>query len=145
MLCGLVCPSAGPFATPGRGVSPQPPLMAATGAVRALFFSSAAGWSGEAGFGPYNISKAAVNSLGVSLASECAARYPGVDVQINVLEPGQARTEMNRDSSITPLVVTSMTLLLLSHPAGGPNGRFFHRDGWHIGWGAIPPYERPLN
>lgn len=120
------------------------PLMAKETGFRIVFMTSEAGWADTAGFGPYNLSKAAVNSLGVSFASECAARYPGQDVQVNVLVPGEARTEMNRGSAESPWSVVCMTLLLLSHPAGGPNGRFFHRDGRHLDFGYARPYPRPL-
>lgn len=121
------------------------PLMAASGTARALFLSSLAGWGFQSGYGPYSVSKAAVNSLAGCLAAECAARYPGIDVQMNVLEPGQARTEMNQSSPESAYAVASMALLLLSHPPGGPNGRYFNRDGWHMPFGMAPPYERPLN
>jgi NAD(P)-dependent dehydrogenase (short-subunit alcohol dehydrogenase family) len=108
------------------------PLMLSTGAARMLLFTSEAGWAATPGFGPYNTTKAALNSLGASLAAEAATRYPGADVQINVLNPGEARTEMNGGSQVSPYAVVSMTLALLSHPPGGPNGCFFARDGRHL-------------
>jgi NAD(P)-dependent dehydrogenase (short-subunit alcohol dehydrogenase family) len=114
------------------------------GEVRALFVTSEAGWASTTGVGPYNVSKAALNSLGASFAEECAARYPGVDVQINVLVPGEARTEMNQGTTRSPYVVVPMVLALLSHPAGGPNGRFFHADGCHLAFAYSPPHDRPL-
>src|SRR5262249_24172766 len=40
------------------------PVMVHHGAVRVLFLSSEAGWANTAGFRQYNVSKAAVNSLG---------------------------------------------------------------------------------
>ena len=93
--------------------------------VRAVFFTSEAGWAFTPGFGPYNVSKRPrSNNLGASLAAEVAARHPGADVQVNVLNPGEARTEMNQGSSVSPYSVVSMTLALLSHPPGGPNGCF---------------------
>ena len=72
------------------------------------------------GFGPYNVSKSAVNTLGASLAAECTLRYPDKDIQVNVLVPGEARTEMNQGSTESPYAVVSMVLVLLSHPPGGP-------------------------
>lgn len=121
------------------------PLLASGSAFRIVFMTSEAGWADTPGFGPYNLSKAAVNNLGASLAAECAARYPDKDVQINVLVPGEARTEMNRGSSESPWSAVCLTLLLLSHPAGGPNGRFFHRDGRHLGFGYAKPFPRSLS
>ena len=120
------------------------PHMCQSGELRILFMTSAAGWGAACGFGQYCISKAAVNSLGVNLAAECAARYPALDVQVNVLDPGQARTEMNQGSTTAAYTAVSMALILLSHPGGGPNGKFFHRDGTHLEFGYSGAYERAL-
>ena len=118
------------------------PDMLAAGSCRVVLLTSEAGWAFTPGVGAYNVSKSALNNLGASLAAECAARYPAADVQINVLIPGEARTEMNQGSTISPYTVVPMTLALLSHPVGGPNGRFFHRDGRHFAFGYAEPYER---
>lgn len=118
--------------------------MAEAGKARVVFFSSTAGWNFTAGFGPYNVSKAAVNNLGASFATEVAHRYPDSDIQINVLDPGEARTEMNQGSEESPYCVVPMTLLLLSHPPGGPNGKFFFRDGRHLEFLAAQPHAAPL-
>lgn len=120
------------------------PLLSRGDGFRILFLSSFAGWASTPGFGPYNISKSAVNTLGVSLAAECGVRYPGKDVQINVLVPGEAHTEMNQGSTESPYAVVSMVLVLLSHPPGGPNGYFFNRDGQHLAFAYTPPYSEPL-
>jgi 3-oxoacyl-[acyl-carrier protein] reductase len=112
--------------------------------IKILFLTSAAAWGFAHGFGQYNITKAALNSLGGSLAEECAARYYNLDVQINVLDPGEARTEMNQGSRTSPYTIASMALILLSHPKGGPNGKFFHRDGRHLQFGFSQPYEKIL-
>lgn len=120
------------------------PLMIRGGVARAIFLSSGAGWANTAGFGQYNVSKAALNSLGASLAEECSLRFPQADVQMNVVDPSQALTEMNQGSTQTPYALASIVLLLLSHPQGGPNGRFFHRDGRHLEFGCVAPYPRSL-
>jgi NAD(P)-dependent dehydrogenase (short-subunit alcohol dehydrogenase family) len=120
------------------------PHMVRGGTLRVLFVTSEAGWAFTPGFGHYNVSKAALNSLGASFAEECAARYPNLDVQINVLVPGEAHTEMNRGSERSPYTIAGMVLLLLSHPPGGPNARFFHADGRHLPCGYAPPYDRSL-
>ncbi len=120
------------------------PLMIRGGAVRVIFLSSGAGWASTAGFGQYNVSKAALNSLGAFLAEECSLRYPEADVQMNVVDPGQARAEMNQGSTDSPYTLASIVLLLLSHPKGGPNGKFFHRDGRHLEFGYAAPYSRSL-
>lgn len=120
------------------------PSMLAGGAARVVLLSSEAGWAWTPMVGPYNISKAALNSLGMSLAGEYDASHPHSDVQINVLVPGEARTEMNQGSTDSPFAAVPMSLLLLSHPAGGPNGYFFHRDGRHLAFGHRAPFHRPL-
>jgi NAD(P)-dependent dehydrogenase (short-subunit alcohol dehydrogenase family) len=118
--------------------------MAKGGAVRVLFLSSEAGWAFTPGFGPYNVSKAALNNLGASMAAECAASYPNADIQMNILVPGEARTEMNQGSSESPYAITNIALILLSHPKGGPNGKFFHKDGKHMQFTYSLPYEKSL-
>jgi len=127
----LTCKAAMPLLTNGDGF-------------RILFLSSFAGWASTPGFGPYNVSKSAVNTLGASLAAECTLRYPDKDIQINVLVPGEARTEMNQGSTESPYAVVSMVLVLLSHPPGGPNGFFFNRDGQHLAFAYTQAYPQPL-
>lgn len=120
------------------------PHMLKSGEVKVLFMSSGAGWAGTSGYGMYNISKAALNNLGMSMAEEYASSYPDADIQMNVVVPGEARTEMNQGSSVSPYSIVSIILLLLSHPKGGPNGRFFHRDGSHLQFCSAEPYEQQL-
>ncbi len=120
------------------------PHMLKGGEARVLFITSEAGWADTAGFGMYNVSKAALNSLGQSMAKEYASRYSDTDVQMNVVSPGEAQTEMNQGTNVSPYSVVSIVLLLLSHPLGGPNGRFFCRDGRHIGFCYTRPYRKPL-
>ena len=120
------------------------PLMLRSRAARIILLSSEAGWASTPGFGPYNISKAALNSLGMSLAEEYAVSNPDADIQINVLVPGEARTEMNQGSAESPFTAVPMMLLLLSQPEGGPNGYFFHRDGRHLACGHGGAYHESL-
>jgi NAD(P)-dependent dehydrogenase (short-subunit alcohol dehydrogenase family) len=121
------------------------PYMLLDGNVRVLFISSEAGWANDTpGNGMYKVSKAALNGLGRAAACEYAHTFPDKDIQMNVLVPGEARTEMNRGSARSPYAVVSMALVLLSHPEGGPNGRYFHCDGRHLNFGNAPPYDKPL-
>jgi len=120
------------------------PHMRKSGQVRVIFITSKAGWASTPGFGIYNISKAALNSLTHSMAQEYARSFPGEDIQMNALDPGEARTEMNQGSRISPYAVVSMALILLSHPQGGPTGRFFDRDGKHLSFGYTEPFDKPL-
>jgi NAD(P)-dependent dehydrogenase (short-subunit alcohol dehydrogenase family) len=112
--------------------------------VRVVLFSSEAGWHFTSGFGPYNISKAAMNTLGGSLAAEAAALHSSCDVQINILNPGEARSEMNQGSDRSPYTAVPITLALLGQPSGGPNGYCFHADGRHLTWGSAQAWPRPL-
>ena len=120
------------------------PHMLKSGLVRVLFITSEAGWAATPGKGPYNVSKAALNSLSHSMAQEYARDFPALDIQINALAAGEARTEMNCHSTRSPYSIVSMVFLLLSQPKGGPNGCFFTMDGRSLGFGQTGPYGKPL-
>jgi len=113
-------------------------------APRVLFLGSEAGWADTVGHGPYNVSKAALNSLTASLAAELAECHPEVMPQVNLLVPGEAWTEMNQGSTVSPYSLVSMALLLLSCPPGGPNGKIFHRDGRALGFAYNRAYTGSL-
>ena len=49
--------------------------MLGGGRARLVLLTSEAGWAATPGFGPYNVSKAALNTLGASLAAERFAGY----------------------------------------------------------------------
>lgn len=114
--------------------------LAQSGSLRVLFLGSEAGWASSVGHGPYNVSKAALNSLMASLAAEFAQKFPDTNPQINLLVPGEARTEMNQGSTVSPYCVVSMTLLLLTCGSRGPNGKIFHRDGRHLSFAYTTAY-----
>ncbi len=118
------------------------PHMLKNDSLRVLFITSEAGWASTAGFGTYNVSKSALNNLACSFAEELSRHSPGKDIQINTISPGEARTEMNRASDTSPYSIVNMALLLLSHPAQGPNGKFFHRDGRHLSFCYATPYKK---
>jgi 3-oxoacyl-[acyl-carrier protein] reductase len=120
------------------------PALERNGHPRIVFLGSESGWHGGHCAGLYGVSKAALNNLVQTLSDEYGARYPELDLQLNLLEPGEARTEMNTGSPNSPNTVICMALLLLSQPEGGPRGRFFHRDGRHLRFGHSPPYDKSL-
>ena len=120
------------------------PHLLKSDAIRILFLTSEAGWADTPGHGQYNISKSALNNLTMSLAAEWALSHPELDIQINALIPGEARTEMNQGSAVSPFSIVEMTLLLLSHPKGGPNGHFFHKDGRHFDFAYRLAYQKSL-
>ena len=77
------------------------------------------------------------------MANEYAETFRGTDIQMNALDPSEAKTEMNRNSPYSASAVVSMALMLLSHPQGGPNGRFFTgTDGAKFAYAE--PYEKEL-
>lgn len=120
------------------------PHLLKSDAVRILFLTSEAGWADTPGHGQYNISKCALNNLTMSLAAEWAHSHPELDVQINALIPGEAKTEMNQGSDVSPFSIVEMTMLLLSHPKNGPNGHFFHKDGRHFDFAYSRAYPNSL-
>jgi NAD(P)-dependent dehydrogenase (short-subunit alcohol dehydrogenase family) len=66
------------------------PLLRLSGAGRALFVSSAVAHGARAFWGPYAISKAALESMVRTYAAELA----GTTVKVNLLNPGPTRTDM---------------------------------------------------
>ncbi|HEY0107146.1 MAG TPA: SDR family NAD(P)-dependent oxidoreductase [Rhizomicrobium sp.] len=101
------------------------PLLKKSDAGRALFVSSAAARFHPAYWGAYNLTKAALESLALTYAAECAQ----TDVKVNLLDPGAVRTAMRakafpgedpdtlpKPSALAPLIVE-----LLS-PSNGKNG-----------------------
>lgn len=118
--------------------------MSKGNSLRILFMTSGAGWTLTSEAGPYHVSKAALNSLGVSMAEKYAATYPDIDIQMNILDPGAAKTEMNPSNTTSPYSVVSMALILLSHPPKGPNGKFFHRNGRPLRFMGSAPYNKAL-
>jgi len=119
-------------------------MLRRDGHPRVLMLGSEAGWAGTYGVGLYNLAKTALNGLVQTLAQEYAVRYPDLDLQINLLVPGEARTEMNASHPESPSAVIPMALTLLSQPPDGPNGCFFHRDGRHFSFGYTRQYSQPL-
>lgn len=115
------------------------------GPIRILNMTSRAGWAYKGEVGPYNVSKAALNNLTMSMAEEARSQFPDSDIQINALNPWEARTEMNRGSAIPPERVLPMALLLLAQPAAGPSGYFFCRNGGHHPCNDAQPYEHDLS
>ena len=120
------------------------PLMQKSGFAKSIWFSSGAGWAFTPGIGLYNLSKATLNAACGSMAAEYAQNHPAIDIQFNILDPWEAKTEMNTESPHSPYTVCAMTLALLSHGEDGPNGRYFHRDGRHLGFLEANPYEKSL-
>ncbi|WP_420547903.1 SDR family NAD(P)-dependent oxidoreductase [Curvivirga sp.] len=112
--------------------------------LRIVNFSSLAGWSYKGGVGPYNVSKAALNNMTMSMAHETAMKMPDEDIQMNVLIPTEAKSEMNQGSEESPLKIIPMLLKLLAQGFDGPNGYFFHHNGASYRFTDRLPYAAGL-
>jgi NAD(P)-dependent dehydrogenase (short-subunit alcohol dehydrogenase family) len=66
------------------------PLLRASEAGRVVFLTSGAATSNRAYWGPYSVSKAALNALARTYAAETAT----TNVRVNLLNPGPTRTRM---------------------------------------------------
>ncbi|MBX9774579.1 MAG: SDR family NAD(P)-dependent oxidoreductase [Xanthobacteraceae bacterium] len=66
------------------------PLLRAADAGRVVFVTSGAGTNHRAYWGPYSVSKAALNALARTYAAETAT----TNVRVNLLNPGATRTRM---------------------------------------------------
>ncbi len=66
------------------------PLLRASDAGRAIFVTSGASWKCRAYWGPYSVSKAALNALALTYAAETATTA----VKVMLVEPGPLRTRM---------------------------------------------------
>jgi NAD(P)-dependent dehydrogenase (short-subunit alcohol dehydrogenase family) len=66
------------------------PLLRASDAGRAILMSSGASWKSNAYWGPYSVSKAAVDALGRTYAAETAS----TSVKVMLVNPGPLRTRM---------------------------------------------------
>jgi NAD(P)-dependent dehydrogenase (short-subunit alcohol dehydrogenase family) len=66
------------------------PLLRASDAGRAMLLSSGASWKRTAYWGPYSVSKAAVDALGCTYAAETAT----TPVRVMLVNPGPLRTRM---------------------------------------------------
>ncbi len=120
------------------------PHMAEAGSLRILNVSSFAGWAGTSGGGIYNVSKAALNSLTFNMACEFEEAFPEADVQVNAVIPGEALSEMNRNSANSPERIISMTAKILSTLPDGPNGYFFSDCGLHLEFCTSRSYPKSL-
>jgi NAD(P)-dependent dehydrogenase (short-subunit alcohol dehydrogenase family) len=108
------------------------PLLRQSEAGRALFITSGAAHKHTPYWGGYAMSKAALESLALTYAGECA----GTKVKVNLLNPGPIRTAMRakampgedpsslkRPEELAPLIVE-----LLS-PSNERNGELVHFQG----------------
>ena len=70
------------------------PLLTQSAAGRAVLVTSAAAWKGTAYWGPYAISKAAIDMMGRTWAAETAT----TNLRVNLFNPGPIRTRMRESA-----------------------------------------------
>jgi len=103
-------------------------LLKASEAGRAVFITSAVAYLARPYFGLYAASKAALDALVRTYASECAS----TNVRVNLFSPGQTRTRMIRTAfpGIAPETLptaeeVSKTIVPLCLPSCAENGRLY--------------------
>jgi NAD(P)-dependent dehydrogenase (short-subunit alcohol dehydrogenase family) len=104
------------------------PLLLASDAGRALFVSSGAAHKTMAYWGPYSISKAALQALVMTYAAECQRTH----VRVNIVNPGPLRTRMRAEAMPGEDPATLRTpeelapeLVKLVLPSSTAHGRIF--------------------
>ncbi|MCP8940246.1 SDR family NAD(P)-dependent oxidoreductase [Alsobacter sp. SYSU M60028] len=104
------------------------PLLRASDAGRAILISSGASWKSNAYWGPYSVSKAAIDALGRTYAAETAS----TNVKVMLVNPGPLRTRM-RESAVPgedPMTLRTPDdlaphLVALASPAWEQSGKLF--------------------
>jgi len=77
-----------------RLIRAMDPLLAASDAGRALFVTSGASWKNKPYWGPYGLTKAALNAMVATYAAECE----GTSTKANLLNPGPTATRMRAEA-----------------------------------------------
>ncbi len=104
------------------------PLLRASDAGRAILMSSGASWKCNAYWGPYSVSKAAVDALGRTYAAETAT----TSVKVMLVNPGPLRTRMREiampgEDPMTPRTPEDLAphLVEISSPGWSDTGKLF--------------------
>ena len=97
------------------------PRMASEGFGRVINVTSGAPLNCPAGAGAYSASKAALNTLTVTAATE----WQDQNIKINLMSPGPCRTEMAPEGPLDPSACHPTVNYLLGLREDGPTGRFF--------------------
>jgi len=108
------------------------PILRRAEAARATFVSSAAAWKRRAYWGPYAVSKAALNQLVWTYAEEIAT----TPIRVSLIDPGPARTRMRAEAMPgedpmtlpTPEEIAPMILEALSPDYDGRAETFVFRE-----------------
>ena len=94
---------------------------------RFVFFTSRAGWSNKKGHGVYNLTKSSLNSFVSSLSEELRFYKKYKNLEVICLEPGEAKTEMNKGSKDNTNKILKVIILLINSKKN-LNGLFINRE-----------------
>jgi NAD(P)-dependent dehydrogenase (short-subunit alcohol dehydrogenase family) len=104
------------------------PLLMAGDAGRAVFLTSGAAWKARAYWGPYALTKAALDAMARTLAAETAT----TPLKVNLFNPGPIRTRMRAAampgedaSTLDPPEVAAAAVLPLCLPDLAQTGRLY--------------------
>lgn len=108
-----------------------------------ILFTAEGGWSGSPiSHINYNLSKTLLNSIIFHISqSRLVNCICGID-------PGEAKTKMNKSSTESPDKCIPMILRLIENMSNYPeniNGTFFHVDGRHLSFLKKPPCTKTLD
>jgi NAD(P)-dependent dehydrogenase (short-subunit alcohol dehydrogenase family) len=88
------------------------------------------GDNGSGGYYGYRMSKAAVNSAGVSLARDLAGRK----IAVGILHPGMVATDMTGKNGIPPEDAARGLIARIDELTMERTGKFFHQNGRELPW-----------
>ena len=111
-----------------RLIRAMDPLLQASDAGRIVFVTSGAASSAKAYWGPYSVSKAALDTLARTYAAENA----GTKVRVNLFNPGPTRTRMRRAAmpgedpeTLPPPEEVAEAIVPLCRPGWSENGALY--------------------
>jgi NAD(P)-dependent dehydrogenase (short-subunit alcohol dehydrogenase family) len=111
-----------------RLIRAMDPLLRRSPAGRAIFMTSGAAWKAQSYWGPYAVSKAALDALVRTYASETQATA----VRVNLLSPGATRTRMRATAmpgedpeTLPPPEAIAPAVLQLASPDFDETGKLF--------------------
>lgn len=82
-----------------------PKILKFQKSIKIYLFTSKAGWANNINFGFYNVSKSLLHHTIINLSEEIKINYEKFKCSFFLIEPGEAKTEMNKGSNISPKVI----------------------------------------
>ena len=109
-----------------RLIRSMDPLLRLSAAGRAIFVTSGAAWKANAYWGPYAVSKAALDTLVRTYAAETATTA----IRVNLLSPGATRTKMRAAAmpgedpmTLPPPEAIAEVIVAMAHPDFNETGK----------------------